>query len=110
MIFRRDEGEMIKGKNYGITAANLLGHEIIGLSVKVIKSTDKGRVGMEGVIVNETQNTFVLLGNCGEKEKEFVIPKKECEFEFDLGNDEKVIVKGNDVLKKPEERVKEFRN
>jgi len=100
---------MIKGKNYEITKENLLGHEMIGLKVKVIESTDGGKEGKEGVVVNETQNTFVILSQAlGEAKEEIVLPKKECEFEFDLGN-EKVKVKGNDVLKRPEDRVKEWR-
>lgn len=96
----------MKGKGYEITKENILGHEMIGLEVKVIKSTDKGREGEKGVVVDETRNTFVLTGKKGEK---ITVPKKECEFEFDL-KDEKVIVKGNDILKKSEDRVKEWKN
>ncbi|MFA6268659.1 MAG: ribonuclease P protein component 1 [archaeon] len=91
----------MKGKNFEITAKNILVHEMIGLKVKVIKSTDAGRIGLSGVVVNETQNTFVIQS----AEVEFIIPKKECEFEFDL-EDEKVNVNGNDCLKRPEERLR----
>ena len=99
----------MKEKCYEITGKNILGHEIIGLEVKVIKSTDHGREGIVGVVVDETQNTLVILGSHKNKMQEkFVLPKKECELEFDLKN-EKVIVKGNDILKRPEDRVKEFR-
>jgi ribonuclease P protein subunit POP4 len=99
----------MKGKCYEITSKNILGHEIIGLNLKVIKSTDKAREGIKGVVVDETQNTFVVLGKHGKNEKKFILPKKECEFEIDL-EDEKVIFKGIDVLKKPEERVKDYKN
>ena len=99
---------MIKGKNYEITKENLLGHEMIGLKVKVINSTDDGKKGKEGVIVNETQNTFVILSTAPKAKEEIVLPKHECEFEFDLGN-EKVKINGKDVLRRPEERVKEWR-
>ena len=99
----------MKSKNYEITKENLVSHEMIGLEVKVIKSTDSGRVGMSGIVLNETQNTFVIQVDQkkGEKSVEAVIPKKECEFEFDIG--EKVIVKGNDILKRAEDRVKEVK-
>jgi ribonuclease P protein subunit POP4 len=103
MIFRNGMKEM-KGKNFEITAKNILGHEMIGLGVKVIKSTDKGRIGTSGVVANETQNTIVIRSG----KEEIVIPKKECEFEFDLEN-EKVNVKGNDFVKRPEDRVKEWK-
>ncbi len=98
---------MIKGKCYEITEKNLLGHEMIGLRVNVTKSTDKAREGTKGIVLDETQNTFVVLTSDGKGKQ--VLPKKECEFEFDLEK-EKVIVKGKDILKRPEDRVKEFRN
>jgi len=101
----------MKGKCYEITSKNILGHEIIGLEVKVIKSTDHAREGINGVVVDETLNTIIVLGLHGKKttKEKFVLPKKECELEFDL-KDEKVIVKGNDLIKRPEDRVKEYRN
>ena len=99
----------MKGKCYEITSKNILGHEMIGLNVKVVKSTDHAREGISGVVLDETLNTIIVLGTHGSKTNEkFVLPKKECEFEFDLEN-EKVMIKGNDVIKRPEDRVKEFR-
>ena len=78
---------------------------MIGLRVKVINSSDNARNGTEGKILDESQNTFRLNA----KGKEIIVPKKECEFEFDLGNDEKIIVKGKDILKKAENRIKEWK-
>jgi ribonuclease P protein subunit POP4 len=108
---------MIKGKGYEITAKNILGHEIIGLKARVIKSKDESRAGIEGTVLNETQNTLEILGNHGQdgSQKKFVIPKQECEFEFNLGkdekgNEEKIIVKGEEILKRPEDRAKEWKN
>jgi RNase P/RNase MRP subunit p29 len=98
----------MKTKNYAITRENILCHEMIGLGVNVIASTDKGRVGIKGIVVDETQFTFVIDGTHGKTKGEFVVPKKECEFEFLIGK-EKAVVKGNDVLKRPEDRVKEWR-
>jgi ribonuclease P protein subunit POP4 len=98
-----EKAEMIKGKNYEITARNLLGHEMIGLEVKVVKSTDQKRIGVNGIIVEETQNTFEVKSGG----KKIVLPKKECEFEFNLG-EEKVIVNGAQIVKRPEDRAKEW--
>lgn len=92
---------MIKGNGYGITAENFYQHELIGLSVSIIGSSDAKRIGTKGVVVDETQNTFVLIN----KDKKIVVPKKECVFEFDLGN-EKVVLEGKKVLKRPEDRLK----
>ncbi|VVB76353.1 Ribonuclease P protein component 1 [uncultured archaeon] len=105
MMFIEVRKEMIKGKNYEITAKNILGHEVIGLKVKVVKSTDEKRVGAKGIIVDETKNTFVV--KCG-KEK-VTLPKNECEFEFDLDS-EKVLVNGKEIMKRAEERAKEWKN
>lgn len=104
---------MIKGKNYSITAENIKGHEIIGLDVLVKKSSDVSREGIMGKVVDETKNTLVIEGkhsssNGGVKVKKFIIPKKECDFEFDL-NGEKVVVKGIEIMRRPEERAKEWR-
>ena len=96
---------MVKGKGYEITRQNLAAHEWCGLKVRVVESADPQRKGIEGIVVDETQNTLVLDAKGTEK----VMPKKECVFEFDLGKDEKVVVKGMDVLKRPEDRTKELR-
>lgn len=100
---------MIKEKKYEITPENCKAHELIGLKVKVIKSSDKAREGISGIVVDETQNTFKISGKHNACEKEFIIPKKECEFEFELG-DEKVIIKGNEIAKRPQDRLKDWRN
>ncbi len=90
-------GKKLENKKYEITKENIMHHEMIGLKVKVKKSTDPKRKGVKGKIIDETKNTFVLEGKR-------IIPKKECEFEFDIG--EKVIIKGKEIMKRPEERIK----
>ena len=106
---------MIKGKNYEITTKNILGHEMIGLEMKVIDASDKSRIGIKGKVVDETKKTFTVLGkHAGSnlekaEEKKFVLPKEECVFEFDLKG-EKIIVNGKDITRRPEDRVKEWRN
>jgi ribonuclease P protein subunit POP4 len=87
----------MKGKNYEINKENILNHEIIGLNVKIVESSDPKRKGEKGIIIDETKNTIILENNK-------IIPKKECDFEFDLG--EKIIIKGKKIMKKPEDRIK----
>jgi ribonuclease P protein subunit POP4 len=87
---------MRKGKEYGINKENILNHELIGLEIKIINSSDPNRIGTVGKIIDETQNTFVL-------EDGKVIPKKECEFEFlEIG----AIVDGKKILKRPQDRIR----
>jgi len=88
---------MIKGKMYEINEKNLKNHEMIGLKVKIVDSTDPKRIGEKGTIVDETKNTFIL-------DSKKRIPKKECVFEFDINK--KVIVNGAEIEKRPEERLK----
>lgn len=84
---------MIRGKGYEINEKNLINHEMIGLKIKVIESSDPSRIGQKGKIIDETKNIFLL-------ENGKILPKKECVFEFiDVG-----IIKGNEIIKKPEDR------
>lgn len=89
---------MIKSEQYCISRENILMHELMGLKALVVKSTDKNREGMKGKVIDETKNTLVLEGGK-------VIPKKEVELEFDLGN-EKVLVEGKKLIGRSEDRVK----
>ena len=91
----------MKGKNYEITKQNLKNHELIGLDVLVCESSDPGRKGLKGKVIDETKNTIVIL--VGKEEK--ILPKKECVFEFDIG--EKVKLNGKEIIRKPEDRIKE---
>jgi len=94
---------IMKGKNYEITKKNLKFHELIGLKVSVTKGSTE-RIGLKGTIVDETKQTFVIETKNGEK----IVPKIESIFEFDIKG--KVILSGKDILKRPEDRVKEWRN
>ena len=87
---------MIKKSGYEINSKNLINHEMIGLIVKVIKSTDPMKTNMTGKIIDETKNTFVLANGK-------ILPKKECVFEFDIN--EKVVIDGKNIIKKPQERI-----
>ena len=87
---------MIKKSGYEINDNNLINHEMIGLKIKVIESTDPMKTNMTGKIIDETKNTFVL-------EDGKVLPKKECIFEFDIN--EKVVIDGKKIIKRPQDRI-----
>jgi ribonuclease P protein subunit POP4 len=92
------------GRNFEINASNILKHELVGLDVKIVKSTEKSRENVFGKVVLETMKTIVIRTNDGKNESEKIVPKEECEFEFDL-NGEKIIIDGKKILKRPEERI-----
>ena len=57
----------------------------------------KHQQGVEGIIVDETKNTFTIFTDGKEKK----IMKNEKEFMI-----EETIIKGNKIQKRPEERIK----
>ena len=85
----------------GIKPENLLKHELIGLIIEVLESTDKSQIGLSGQVVNETQNTLILQNEQGEK----TVPKKGSVFKVFLEH-ENVKVNGEKLLKTPQERIK----
>jgi ribonuclease P protein subunit POP4 len=92
---------MIKTNHYTISRENLPIHELIGLDVKVVASTDSNKKGIEGKIVDETQRTFTVETSKGEK----TIPKHESTFAFVLGN-ETIRIEGMEIQSNPIERLK----
>ncbi len=91
---------MAEGKGYCINAKNILCHEMIGLFVKA-KPAGKNGVAIEGKIVDETKNAFMVEIKGDEK----MIAKNGTIFEFMLGK-EVVAVRGSDILYRPEQRIK----
>lgn len=83
-----------------MTKKTLLMHELIGLKVKVIKSSHPGLIGIEGYVIDETKNTLTILGT-----KVWAIPKIVAEFEFEV-DDKKIRIKGEELVGRPEMRLK----
>ncbi|MCC7575065.1 ribonuclease P protein subunit [Candidatus Woesearchaeota archaeon] len=71
--------------------------EFIGKKIKITKSTMKHQQGVEGIIVNETKNTFTILSDG--KEKKILKNKKEFMIE-------ETKINGKKIQKRPEERIK----
>lgn len=88
-----------------ITPQNIIRHELIGLDVEIIKSTNPSLIGIQGRVIDETRNTLVVEKSNG---KEIVIPKDIAIFRFQLKNNElvKVDVDGKLLIGRPEDRLK----
>ena len=82
---------------------NLRKHELIGLTVHVSAATDPSLVGLRGVVTDETRNTLMVETSKGEKR----VPKHGASFTFDLQGG--VRVAGDDLLFRPEDRIKKAR-
>ena len=81
------------------TRENLLQHELIGLRLRVVRSTDKGRLNMEGTVVDETREMLVI-------EDGRRIPKRGSAFELTLEDETSVVIEGDELAYRPEDRVK----
>jgi len=77
-------------------------HEFIGLEAKITKSSNPNHVGIEGTIVNETRNTFVIL----QDNKRKTIAKSQAVFHFTLPDSTIVEINGKIMVGRPEERLK----
>lgn len=79
--------------------------EYIGLRVTVTKSPSKERIGISGVVVDETKNTFIIEKDDG---KEVTIPKQNSSFRFKESG-KAFDVEGSDIAFRPEDRPKKAR-
>lgn len=89
-------------KEMPITPENIVRHELIGLKVKIKKSTNPSQIGLKGLIIDETYNMLKIEV----KEKEKLIPKNTTIFIFTLPNGKKVEVDGKLLVGRPEDRIK----
>ncbi|MEM4221941.1 MAG: ribonuclease P protein subunit [archaeon] len=80
--------------------AKILLGEILGEKLTVIKSTCPELVGLSGIVVDETMNTFKIETI---KKEEKIIPKKCCIFEISG-----VVIDGSEILYRPEDRLKKL--
>lgn len=91
-------------KRFEINESNVLCHELIGLKAKVVESTDPGRIGLQGKIVDETMNLLSVETSAGEKK----LPKKEIVLKVFLPNKKTVLLECNRILFRPEDRIKQL--
>lgn len=80
---------------------HLVNHELIGLQTQIVDSTNKSVVGLSGKIIDETKSMFTLDTQNGTK----MIPKQHSIWKFTL-NDHELLIDGNLISKRPEDRLK----
>ncbi len=85
-----------------ITPKNIIHHELIGLEVEVIEAKTKTQKGIKGLVVNETKHMLWIETQKSVKK----IPKKDSKLLFTLPDGKKVVVDGNVLIARPEERIK----
>jgi ribonuclease P protein subunit POP4 len=80
-----------------LSPETLIGHELIGLPVRVTASSDPNRVGIDGTVVDETTNTLVIQRQSGESQ----IPKAGTEFRFAITDEAAASAKGAGTVSQP---------
>lgn len=85
------------------TRKNIFYHELIGLQIKIIEYPDKQLLGLLGYVIDETQKTLLIETSSGRRVR---ILKANGVFQFMLPNREKVIIRGVQILGRPEDRLK----
>ncbi len=84
---------------------NLVYHELIGLRVRVVEHIDPSLVGVSGIVVDETQKTLLVETKEGRRKR---ILKEYGVYEFRLPSGEKAIIRGFEILGRPEDRLKQI--
>ena len=79
---------------------NIVLHELIGLKVRVLRSTDAKQRGLQGRVVDETKNTLLLETRKGRKS----VIKKTSLFRF-YAEDSSFDVEGAEINFRPYERI-----
>jgi len=80
---------------------SLARHELIGLEVQVVTSSDPGQIGLRAQVVDETRNTFLLET----RSRVLRIAKKNTSLIFTLLDGQNVRVYGSILISKPENRI-----
>ncbi len=85
-----------------INASNVRAHELIGLELKIAIANDPTLKGLAGIIRDETRNTLQIQA----RGKLLRVPKAGTTFSLKLATGESLLVVGNQIMYRPEDRVK----
>ena len=84
-----------------ITAENITMHEIIGMNVEIVKSTNPQVIGINGRITDETKSMITIKTQTGTK----MIAKSTSDWKFSIDNNS-VIVKGTGIARRSFDRLR----
>ncbi len=80
---------------------NVTSHELIGLDVTIVDSSNGDIVGMRGRVIDESRNVLMIESDGREK----MAAKHSNTFEFTLPNGTLARVNGDLLIARPEDRV-----
>ncbi|MFH1445398.1 MAG: ribonuclease P protein component 1 [Nanoarchaeota archaeon] len=82
---------------------DIVKHELIGLHVEVVDSTDPSMVGLDGRVIDETRNTLIIEKEDGSAK---TIVKENCTLSFEYEAGKRVKVVGKLLVARSEDRIK----
>jgi ribonuclease P protein subunit POP4 len=85
-----------------ITHSNLSAHELIGLKATVSASSDSTKLGVTGIVRDETRNTLTIQI----RDRFFCIPKTGSSIAFETPDGRSTTIEGASLVNRPEDRVK----
>ncbi len=77
-------------------------NEFIGTHALIAQSSNRDCIGITGLVVNETKQTFALL--CEGKTRSII--KETATFNFTFNDDTKIAIDGKLLVGRPEDRLK----
>ncbi len=88
-----------------MSVINIMFHELIGLRITVVKSSEDTLNGLSGEVVYETKNTLRVKTKNGLK----IIPKSIVTVRIELVDGTFVTVDGRKIAYRPEDRIARLR-
>lgn len=85
-----------------VTHSNISAHELIGLKATVSASSDPTKLGITGIVRDETRNTLTLQM----RDRLLCIPKTGSSIAFELPDGRSTVIEGARLVCRPEDRVK----
>ncbi len=85
-----------------MSASNILFHELIGLNITIVESSDKSLNGLTGEIIDETRQTIRVKFEQGVK----VVSKANVTLKVDLPDGQSVNINGKKIMYRPEDRIR----
>ncbi len=81
---------------------NMAMEELIGRKVKVNAHTDRGLVGVDGLVLDETRKTMTI----GRGPDRVVVPKKGARISLQMSDGTECVLEGDRLMFRPEDRIK----
>lgn len=75
--------------------------ELIGKKIEVVNSTNKQLIGLSGLVVDETKSTLTILVD---EKRQVLLLKAVVTFRLEETG---VVISGADIVRRPEERLKQ---